>query len=431
MSSTLFWEHKLVRDPLYGFIGLTAREHRLLDTFAVQRLTRIKQLAHTYIVYPSAVHTRLEHTIGTLNIASRICDQLAVKKQEKQAVRAAALLHDVGHGPYSHLFEEVMRYVNGDKFSHEDVTRLIVEHDTDVRRALAPLQGEVLRVLDGDSLLSDIISSSLDADKMDYLRRDSYHTGVSYGTFDLERILRTVCKIHEVERSYLGIEEKGREALESYRLARYSMHTQVYEHHARLIADDMFVRAVNTSITDGQFPREYFDTNDPEIFLSKYLELDDNSIEHYILQNSKGISRELIEQIRARKLLKRAFELPLTREKVPNPIRRERLIRMTKEEVQKAEEEITSMSGVNRGHLIVHLQSISIKLYEKFEQSLGRKEKPILIRNRDGSVSSLDEESPISASMTPIRRLFVFCPASDINNVRKAAEAVFQVKSIF
>lgn len=431
MSTPLFWEQKLVRDPLYGFVGVTRREDRILDSFAIQRLARIKQLAHTYIVYPSAVHTRLEHALGTLNIAGRMCDQLGVSKTEKQIVRAAALLHDAGHGPYSHLFEEIMRFVNGEDFSHEDVTRLIVEHDSSVRRALGPLRNDVLKVLEGDSLLSDIISSSLDADKMDYLRRDSYHTGVAYGIFDLERVVRTVRRIRESDRDYVAIEEKGREALESYRLARYSMHTQVYEHHARLIADDMFLRAVISAIQDGQFPREYFDASDPAKFLPKYLELDDNSIEHYILHKVKSVSRGLIENVRARKLLKRAYVLPLTKEGVPNPLHRKKLINMSKTDAGKVGEEIASKSSVDPGLLIVHLQSISIKLYERFEQVIGRKENPILIKKRDGSVSSLDEESPISGSMDPIRRLYVFCPEKNVKGVKKVAEEVFQAKSIY
>ncbi len=412
-------------------MGITERENEILDSYAIQRLARIKQLAHAYIVYPSAVHTRLEHALGTLYIAGRMCDELQVSRREKEIVRAAAVLHDAGHGPYSHLFEEVMRFVNGEDFSHEDVTRLIVEHDPSIRHALGPLRNDVLKVLQGDSLLSDMISSSLDADKMDYLRRDSYHTGVAYGIFDLERILRTVCRIRESDRGYIAIEEKGREALESYRLARYSMHTQVYEHHARLIADDMFVKSVTSAINDGQFPREYFDASNPESFLPKYLELDDNSIEHFILHNTKGVSKELIQDVRARKLLKRAYVLPLTKDGVPNPLQREKLINMRKTDVQRVEQDITSKTGIDAGHLIVHLQSITIKLYERFEQTIGRKEKPILIKNRDGSISSLDEESPISASMTPIRRLFIFCPEKGVKDVKKVAENIFQAKSIY
>ncbi len=293
------------------------------------------------------------------------------------------------------------------------------------------MRSDVLDALEGESFLSDILSSSLDADKMDYLRRDSYHTGVAYGIFDLERVVRSICRIHESDRDYVAIQEKGKEALESYRLARYSMHTQVYEHHARLIADDMFVRAVIASVNDGSMSRDYFDVSNPEKFLPKFMELDDNSIEHYILEKGNNPSQDLIGDIRSRRLLKRAYVLPLTKDGVPNPIQREKLISMSKGDVSKIEREISDKIGVRPERVIVHLQSITIKLYERFEESLGRKEKPILIRKRDGSISSLDEESPISASMTPIRRLFVFCPEKVVSGVKKIAETMFQTKSTY
>lgn len=393
---------------------------------AMQRLSRIKQLAHAYIVFPSAVHNRLEHSLGTLTLAGRLCDQLQISGMVKKAVRAAALLHDVGHGPFSHLFEEVMRFVNGEDYSHENVTRLIIEQDREVSRTLGKLRQHVLNVFDGNSLASEIVSSSLDADKLDYLRRDSYHTGVAYGVFDLERIVRTVCKVHEADRDYIAIDEKGKDALESYRLARYSMHVQVYEHHTRLVADDMFLKAVIKAITDGFLARDYFDASNPQTFLDKYKELDDATIEHYILQNGQGVAKKLIEDLRARRLLKRAFVLPLTKEGVPNALRRERLITMTKDEIKHSEQKIAGEVGIEPEMVIVHLQSVNIKLYERFEQSIGKKDKPILIRKRDGTIASFDEESPISATMNPIRRLFVFCPAKYVPDVEKIAKDIFQ-----
>ena len=431
MPTSQNWEEFTVRDPLYGFVDLTSQENRILDTSPLQRLARIKQLAHAYIVYPSAAHTRLEHSLGTLNTAGRMCDQLGLKKNEKAAVRAAALLHDVGHGPFSHLFEEILRSANGQSHGHEEVTRLIIEHDPSVRKALGPLRAAVLEVLEGNSLLSEIISGSLDSDKMDYLRRDSYHTGVAYGVFDFERVVRTVCKIRESGRDYIAIEDKGRDALESYRLARYSMHAQVYEHHARLIADDMFVKAILACIEEGYIPRNYLDMSQPEQFLANYLELDDGAIEHLVLRQATGIPKKLIEDIRARRLLKRAYVLNLTKEAVPNPLHRDRLISMSKDDAQGIEKKMADEVGVEHGYVIVHLQSINIKLYERFEEYIGRKDRPILVRKRDGSVSSLDEESPISASMVPIRRLFVFAPSKHTDTVRKIAEDEFKAKSVY
>ena len=425
------WEQTIIRDPLYGFVDLTSQEREIAGTVAMQRLTRIKQLAHTYIVYPSAVHTRMEHSLGTLHIAGRIAEQLDLLKSDKQVVRLAALLHDVGHGPFSHLFESVMRIVNGPKFSHEQVTKLMIENDPTVTRRLGALGKKVTDVLEDEGTMSDIISSSLDADKMDYLRRDSYHTGVAYGVFDLERVMHSICKISQPEGDYIGITEKGMDCLEGYRLARFSMHKQVYEHHARLAADDMFVKAIGEAITEGAILREGLDISNPERFLKGYYSLDDSSIEFLAMERGSKETAQMISDIRNRKLLKRAFVLPLNKESVPNPLHRERLITMTQEEVKECEKKIEDEAHVEHNRVIVHLQSIQIKLYERFEESIGKSDKPILVMNRDKSVTSLDEVSPISASLVPIRKLFVFAPATKRRTVREAAEGVFKAKSIY
>lgn len=428
----LKWEFKLVRCPLYGFIGLSKREDRLLNTAAMQRLSRIKQLAHTYVVYPSAVHTRLEHSLGALYLAGRICDQLRLPQKQKKLIRIAALLHDVGQGPFSHIWEEPMRWINGEQYSHEDVTKLIIESESKIRKVLGNLKNETLEVFSQDSLGSDIIASGLDVDKLDYLRRDSFHTGVAYGLFDIERVIRTVDRISEAGRDYLAIHEKGKDALESYRLARYAMHIQVYEHHTRLIADDMLLKAIKLALSEGCLAEEDFKIgNDPNAFIDNFLELDDFSIQHRILQKSTGVAKKLIKAIRNRKLLKRALEVPLTKSGVKNPIRREKIIKMNRNDIEDAEEKIATELGIDSAYVIVHLQSIKIKLYERFEQTLGKKEKPIYVKRRDGSTFSFEEESPISASLNPIRRLYVFCPKGYVQKTKKIAEDIFKVKSVF
>ena len=426
------WDFKLIRDPLYGFVGLSKLEDRLLNTIAMQRLSRIKQLAHTYIVYPSAVHTRLEHSLGALYIAGRICEKLKLSQKQKKIIRICSLLHDVGQGPFSHIFEEPMRWVNGENYTHEHVTRLIIEYEPKIKNILGSLKEDVLNVFNGDSLSSDIISSSLDVDKLDYLRRDSYHTGVAYGIFDLERVLHTLCKVSEGGREYLAVEEKGKDALESYRLARFAMHLQVYEHHTRLIADDMFIKAMKCAFNEGSLVKEDFKISDDiNHFIENFLKFDDYSIQRYILNNPRGNARKLIENIRNRNLLKRAFMVPLTKEGVKNPLRREKIIKMNREQIEKIEKRIANELGIDPVHIIVHLQSIKIKLYERFEEAIGKKEKPLLIKKRDGSVISFDEESPISASLNPIRRLYVFCPKKYVERAKKIAEDIFEVKSAF
>jgi HD superfamily phosphohydrolase len=423
------WTYKLVRCPLYGFAGISKLEDHLLSTIAMQRLSRIKQLAHTYIVYPSAVHTRLEHSIGSLCLAGRICDQLELSQKKKKLVRIAALLHDIGHGPFSHIWEKPMQWINGEDFCHEDVTKLIIKNDTQISKLLRGIQDELLGIFDGKSLSSDIISGSLDVDKLDYLRRDSYHTGVAYSPFDIERIIRTLCKISENGRDYLAIDEKGKNALESYRLARYSMHLQVYEHHTRLVADDMFLKAIKLALDEEDcLPKESFDISQSN-FVENYLKFDDFSVQHEILQNSDGLAKELINDIRNRKLLKRAVVVPLTKVGVGNAIRRKKLTEMSAEEIETSEKKIANEVGIDPAYIIVHLQSIKIKLYERFEQTMGKKEKPIYVKSRNNRVYSFDEESPFSAALTPIRKLYVFCPEKKISQTKSVAKELFGIKS--
>ena len=277
---------------------------------------------------------------------------------------------------------------------------------------------------------SDIVSSSMDVDKLDYLRRDSYHTGVAYGQFDIERVIHTICKIPEGKREYLAVFEKGKDALESYRLARYSMHIQVYEHHTRLIADDMFLKAVKLSLEDGCIDKEKLKVStDAAKFIEYYLQLDDYAIQHQILQFGKEIPKDLINSIRNRQLLKRALEVPLTKEGIPSAIKREKIIRMSRNEIQKVENEIAEELKIDPAYVVVHLQSVKIKLYERFEEMLGKKEKPIYVKKRNGTVSSFDEESPITASLNPIRRLYVFCPKKYVSSAKQVATDKLELES--
>jgi len=347
-------------------------------------------------------------------------------------IRIAALLHDIGQGPFSHIWEEPMRWINGEDYSHEDITKLMIESTSDIRKVLGNLKQEVLNVFNEESLSSDIISSSLDVDKLDYLRRDSYHTGVAYGLFDIERVIRTICTISEAERDYLAIHEKGKDALESYRLARYAMHIQVYEHHTRLIADDMFLRAIRLALGEGCIAEEDLKiSSDTNRFINNFLKLDDFSIQHQILQNSKGISKDFIQNIRNRRLLKRALVVPLTKRGVENPIRRKKITEMNRKEIKDAEKKIADELGIDPAYIIVHLQSIKIKLYERFEQTFGTDEKPIYVKRRDRSIFAFDEESPISAALSLIRKLYVFSPKEYVSKARAAAESLFGVKSEF
>lgn len=416
------WEFKSIRDPLYGFIGLTRKETDLVSSTAFQRLISLKQLSHAYVVYPSAMHTRFEHSLGALHIADRIAQNLGFDEERRTKIRIAALLHDLGHGPFSHLFEQALERWNND-FSHENVTRWIIEEDSEINSILgARLSRQVLDVLPhnprepSDTLCADIISSGVDADKLDYLRRDSYHVGVAYGSFDLERIIHTVDVTPRGQN--LCIQEKGKDAIENYRLGRYLMHAQVYEHHARIIADQMFLRAVELALSSGILDRSILTTVNSRSgskarrrFLQYYHSLTDDSVYNVILRRKSNKAASFLKDIKERRLFKRACELDLAWD-IGNADDRKRLSSMSLQEMKEKERRIARGVGLDPSDVIIHRSSISIKLYEPYD---------ILILRRNGDVKTLDEMSPISAETRPIERLFIFCPMGKRHEVRQAA----------
>ena len=237
-----------LRDPIHGFIRADALESALVNSRPVQRLRYIRQLGLTRMVFPGAEHSRFSHALGAMELAGRVYDALAAKSEgllpsggdalERRVVRVAALLHDIGHAPFSHSAEEL--FAGG--IDHEEMTRRLLFHD-DVAGVLAE-RGEgvtperVAGVLAGgdrgaegiDRLLSQVISGEIDVDKMDYLLRDSLFCGVRYGSYDLERLLDTMLPVQDWETGdwVIGVDEGGVHALEALVLARYYMFTQVY-----------------------------------------------------------------------------------------------------------------------------------------------------------------------------------------------------------
>ncbi len=407
-----YFRQKSVRDPLYGFIDLSKIETKLVDTSVFRRLHSIKQLSHAFVVYPSAIHTRLEHSLGCLHIANKMCYELDLTDEERENVRISALLHDVGHGPFSHLFEHVLQKINPTiSKPHELITSIIINEDKELGSILDSKKDIIARLLNPEkiallsdsktTLLSDIVTSGLDADKLDYLRRDSYHIGVAYGQFDLDRILHTIRKTPD-KQSRICIDIKGKDALENYRLGRYLMHAQVYEHHARLSADQMFLQALDIAIEQEKVIDKDLlvlkkdSTN--EKFLDFYLSLDDNSIYDLIINNDKSkISKEILVNIKNRKLLKRACEFTLHdldgNANIGNDLKL-----MDKGNLISISNEIAKDLGLQPHEIIFHKSEISIKLF-----------KGEILFLKNNQVFALQGASPISAKDSVIQ-FYVFGP---------------------
>src|SRR6185312_8818319 len=228
------------------------------------------------------------------------------------------------------------------------------------------------------------ISSGLDADKLDYLRRDSYHIGVAYGQFDLERIILTLKQTPNKTR--ICIDAKGKDSVENYRLGRYLMHAQVYEHHTRITADQMFLKALDLAITKENIldkkSLKISKSASHKKFLNYYLELDDRSVYDQILEKRNSESAKILQSIKERKLLKRACDFylgPMTNAEVA-----EKIVKMDRE---KTANDIAHDLKIDPNEIIIHLSQITIKLYDKRDILVLWKSQP----------TDLNDLSPISA----------------------------------
>ena len=227
-----------IKDSVHDHIEISGVAEALLDTPTVQRLRHISQLGTVQLVYPSANHTRFEHSLGVYHLADRALAELGIEGRAAERIRAAALLHDVGHGPFSHNIEALIHRKTGNY--HDDVDELLASGDV----------GEILREHDldpahiaglvaGEGQFGQLVSGELDVDRMDYLVRDAHHTGVPYGTIDAERLLRELTFVD----GELVLAAGNVQTAESLLLARALMNPTVYMHPVARISKAMLRRA--------------------------------------------------------------------------------------------------------------------------------------------------------------------------------------------
>ena len=237
-----------IKDSVHDHIEVEGVAADLLDTPAVQRLRRIAQLGTVRLVYPSANHTRFEHSLGVYHLADRALDSLSVEGREAERVRAAALLHDVGHAPFSHNVEELLHRHTG--LYHDDVDDIIA--DSAVETVLEDHRidpDRIARLVAGEGRYGDLVSGELDVDRMDYLVRDAHHTGVPYGTIDTERLLTELRFVD----GKLTLGEGNVQTAESLLLARALMNPTVYTQHTARISKSMLRRAVERLLAETEY----------------------------------------------------------------------------------------------------------------------------------------------------------------------------------
>ncbi|WP_026581948.1 HD domain-containing protein [Bacillus sp. J33] len=284
-------EEKVFKDPVHRYIHVRDRViWDLIGTKEFQRLRRIKQLGTTYLTFHGAEHSRFNHSLGVYEIVRRIADDVFIgrpewNEEERLLSLCAALLHDLGHGPFSHSFEKVF------SLDHEHFTRAIILGSTEVNKVLTKVSAdfpekvaEVIAKTSKNKLVVSLISSQIDADRMDYLQRDAYFTGVSYGHFDMERILRVM----RPREDQVVIKQSGMHAVEDYIMSRYQMYWQVYFHpvtrSAEVILTKILHRAKDLHKQKYTFkydPIHFYSLFSGEITLEDYIKLDEAIILYY------------------------------------------------------------------------------------------------------------------------------------------------------
>ena len=384
-------ETKVLKDPVHSYIHIHYEViWNCLDSKEFQRLRRIRQLGGDFQVYPTAEHSRFSHSLGVYEIVRRMVTEVKtlcaeLTEYEKVCVMLAGLLHDVGHGPFSHAFEHVTNH------SHEEYTAKIILGNTELNsilRAVSKKMPEdivsIIQHTHENDILNQIVSGQLDADRMDYLLRDSYFTATSYGQFDLERILRTMRVRKTSEgRKVIVVKHTGIHSVEDYIMARYQMYWQVYYHPVARSYEAVFIQLFNRLKDIFKGNKDYFEDmkvlipflEKVEVSEEEYFRLDENSLLYccaLIQDKDDVIAADLAKRLQNRELF---------------------------EYVDYNEENLAQIQNMLRENgydeqYYLRIENIEASVYSPYK---GRK---ILIEKLDGQIVALEKASTIVESIT-------------------------------
>lgn len=440
---------KNVRDPVWGEIVLTDEEWELVNRPVFQRLRRIHQLALTMLVFPGTTHTRFEHSIGTCHVAGRIGNRLreasgdrgsmAFSEEDVRLVRLAGLLHDIGHGPFSHVADPFLDDKGGRK-GHEWVGSMIVEHHPEIRSVLddrtTQAIGALLRGEGPRSVFRDIVSGPADADKVDYLLRDSHYAGVRQGLFDHDYFIDQAVAIpgNLTGESWLGFHSRGVWAVEGMKLARHHMHRTVYGHRNRLVTDLMLQRGLMAALDAGVLPPKLLSLPAPdEDFLEwhrQYHAYDDWAVMTDCCRAPEGsLTRMMFERLRDHNLLKLlVFEEGEAFRDLLGGAARELVTRHEGDDCRAIETEVARELGFEPELIIVRVDNAANPLGLPTGARLANEDINFLMRS--GVTEPLDIRSEIFAATPPANRwrhrLLVYAPEGRQNDAlgRRAKEVV-------
>lgn len=422
---------KAISDAVHGTIRVEPVVNDLLETLEIQRLNSIRQLGLTYLVFPGANHSRIEHCLGVSWVANEMAKALGLPEDERKLVQVSGLLHDVGHGPYSHTLEHVLsrelavdhmhltqRLITGDddnvsledRKAFPDVPRIhevLAKHGVDPKAVAALIRGPAERGnLFGTPgaverrYLGQIIHSPMDADQLDYLLRDSHYTAVSQGRVDLSRLLLTL-RLHH---GSLALDRKGLPALEGMLVARGLMYSSVYFHKTVRIAEQMLARAVERS----------------EAPMAEVQKMVDHELLTWLMRQGK-FQREIALRVRYRKLYKRV--IAWDRDDLSDDARATLATFKDADERQRMEDRIARRAGLDPGQVIVDVPLPELLISEP---RIAKTEVMIL---DEGEARPFSKVSPLGRALQ-LRQVtdwvvMVACPPGAVPATLKACATAF------
>jgi hypothetical protein len=399
-------KRKIINDPVYGFINIDDDFiYDLIEHPYFQRLRRIKQLGMTHLVYPGAVHTRLQHSLGSVYLMQSAIDIIRSKGheisvEEARAVKIAILLHDLGHGPFSHTLERKLIK----DYSHEEFSMLMLEQLNNIYEGKLDMAIRIFKNQYSKKFLHQLVSSQLDMDRLDYLRRDSFFTGVSEGVIGSDRII----KMLNVKNDQLVVEAKGIHSIEKFLIARWIMYWQVYFHKTVVAAEQLIsniiIRAKELIKAGHDLPGseafmyflyEKYKEDQPDSILENFTKLDDTDITFTIklwTDNQDKVLSELCKNIVKRELYKIEFR--------DHPFKHK--------EVKAKEEQFLKDKHIKREELkyFIFSNSISNKAYSAMDDK-------IQIYFKNGEIADIAEASDmlnLSVLSKNVKKYFLCYP---------------------
>ncbi len=420
-------EEKVFKDPVHRYVHVRDKViWDLIATSEFQRLRRIKQLGTTFVTFHGAEHSRFNHSLGVYEIIRRMIDDIFVDRpnwngNERLLCLCAALLHDLGHGPFSHSFEKVFH------LDHEDFTQAIILGDTEVNSVLKKVGAdfpkkvaEVIAKTYENKLVVSMISSQIDADRMDYLQRDAYYTGVSYGHFDMERILRVM----RPQEDQVVIKSSGMHAVEDYIMSRYQMYWQVYFHpvtrSSEVILTKILHRAKKLHQEKYKFitePVHFTSIFQNKVTVQDYLKLDEAVVLYYFQvwqDEADPILKDLCRRFCDRKLFKYVEFNP-------------------SEQMMELMElnQLFKKAGINPDYYLV-VDSSSDLPYDFYRPGEEEERLPIHLLMPNGDIRELSRQSEIVDAISGKRRTDhkLYFPEDLINNLSSKSSTKKKIKEI-